>query len=68
MPLRPLGELRPHDFPKIGDEENIFDSYDEDTDEAQNEEPENQLNENEENVEVPLMGMQRPRTVNCTIL
>ena len=32
MPKRPLSELRPQDFPKIGDEENAFDSYNEDTD------------------------------------
>ena len=31
MPRRPLSELRPRDFPKIGDEENAFNSY-EDTD------------------------------------
>ena len=32
MPRRPLSELRPQDFPKIGDEENAFDSDNEDTD------------------------------------
>ena len=32
MPQRPLSELRPRDFPKIGDEENAFDSDNEDTD------------------------------------
>ena len=64
MPHRPLGE---HNFPKIRDEENRFDSYDEDTDEeVQGEPPENLLNQ--KNVEAPLIGMQRPRTANCTIL
>ena len=33
MPRTPLSELRPKQFPKIGDEEFAFDSYDEDTDE-----------------------------------
>ena len=33
MPRIPLSELRPKKFPKIGDEEFAFDSYDEDTDE-----------------------------------
>ena len=32
MPKRPLSELRPRDFPKIGDEEDAFDSNNEDTD------------------------------------
>ena len=32
MPRRPLSELRPRDFPKVGDEENAFDSDNEDTD------------------------------------
>ena len=32
MPRHPLSELRPGDFPKIEDEENAFDSYNEDTD------------------------------------
>ena len=29
----PLAKLKPHEFPKVGDEENAFDSFDEDTDE-----------------------------------
>ena len=33
MPRTPLSQLRPEKFPKIGDEEFAFDSYDEDTDE-----------------------------------
>ena len=33
MSRTPLSELRPKQFPKIGDEEFAFDSYDEDTDE-----------------------------------
>ena len=32
MPHTPLSELRPRDFPKIGDEENALDSDNEDTD------------------------------------
>ena len=31
MPHTPLSYLRPRDFPKIGDEEFAFDSFDEDT-------------------------------------
>ena len=33
MPHSPLTKLRPREFPKIGDEEDAFNSYDEDTDE-----------------------------------
>ena len=33
MPHNPLTKLKPREFPKIGDEENAFNSYDEDTDE-----------------------------------
>ena len=31
MPRTPLSQLRPEKFPKIGDEEFAFDSYDEET-------------------------------------
>ena len=40
MPHSPLSRLRPREFPKIGDEENAFDSYDEDTDEEPEQEAE----------------------------
>ena len=33
MPSHPLSELKPEDFPRIRDEEDGFNSYDEDTDE-----------------------------------
>ena len=35
MPFSPLTRLRPRDFPKVGDEEDAFNSYDEDTDEEE---------------------------------
>ena len=44
MSRTPLSELRPQDFPKIGDEENAFDSYNEDTD---NQGEEERINNNE---------------------
>ena len=48
MPHSPLSRLRPRDFPKIGDEENAFDSNNEDTDD----EPE-QVTEKEDPSEDP---------------
>ena len=33
MPHTPLSQLRPEHFPKLGDEEHAFNSYDEDSDE-----------------------------------
>ena len=40
MPHSPLSKLKPREFPKIGDEENAYDSYNEDTDEEPEPEPE----------------------------
>ena len=47
MPHSPLGRLRPQEFPKIGDEEDAFDSYDEHTDEESEPEPEPEQAEEE---------------------
>ena len=41
MPRRPLRDLRPQDFPQIGDEENAFGSDNEDTNDECMEEDEN---------------------------
>ena len=43
MPQRPLTELRPQKFPRIGDEEFAFDSYNEDTDDQGDEEEEDKV-------------------------
>ena len=60
MPHSPLSKLRPGEFPKIGDEEDAFDSCDEDTDaepepeHAEGDSPsENEENENEEATLLP---------------
>ena len=57
LPQRPLSDLRPQDFPRIGDEEFAFDSYDEETDDQGEEEEEETANETHEDAteQTPLL-------------
>ena len=65
MPWRSLSELRPQGFPRIGDEENAFNSLDEETDEDI---PEPDAHP-EAAEEILLLGNeQRRNIVRCTIL
>ena len=65
MPQRPLSELRPQKFPRIGDEEFAFDSYNEDTNEETSE-PDDHSDAGEE---IPLLeNEQRCKVACCTIL
>ena len=55
MPQRSLIELRPQKFPRIGDEENAFNSYDEDTEDDQLEESVVSLAQSNETDDTPLL-------------
>ena len=52
MPQKPLTELRPQKFPRIGDEEDAFNSYDEDTDDEGDEEEEDRAEGDNEMIDV----------------
>ena len=48
MPHTPLSRIRPHYFPKVGDEEFEFDSHNEDTEGEETQDEEGLLLSNEE--------------------